>query len=91
MAPGGDEERIQGLQLQHRLKLSSACGYVDFTNFTPNFQDMLDYIFIDTKNLSVKNVVPSFTVEELTLHTAIPSVVFPSDHIAQICDLTWSA
>ncbi|PVD39383.1 hypothetical protein C0Q70_02013 [Pomacea canaliculata] len=88
---GGDEERIQGLQLQHRLKLSSACGYVDFTNFTPNFQDMLDYIFIDTKNLSVKNVVPSFTVEELTLHTAIPSVVFPSDHIAQICDLTWSA
>lgn len=25
--------------------------------------------------------------EEVTLHTALPSVVFPSDHIALVCTL----
>lgn len=61
-----------------------------YTNYTPNFHDMLDYIFVDSKNLAVKQVVPMPTHEEVTLHTALPSVVFPSDHIALICDLTWN-
>lgn len=51
---------------------------------------MLDYIFVDSKKLAVKQVIPMPTHEEVTLHTALPSVVFPSDHIAQVCDLTWN-
>ncbi|KAK7113663.1 hypothetical protein V1264_012912 [Littorina saxatilis] len=50
---------------------------------------MLDYIFADSKNLAVKQVVPMPSHEEVTLHSGLPSVVFPSDHIAQVCDLTW--
>lgn len=87
---GGEEERPQGLELRHNLDLKSACGYVTYTNYTPNFHDMLDYIFVDSKKLAVKQVIPMPMHEEVTLHTGLPSVVFPSDHIAQVCDLTWN-
>jgi 2',5'-phosphodiesterase len=73
------------------MDLISACGYVDYTNYTPNFHGMLDYIFVDATKLKVKQVIPMPTHEEVTLHSGIPSVVFPSDHIAQICDLVWTS
>lgn len=88
-ALGGEEQRIHGLELRHDFHLISACGYTDFTNYTAEFSGMLDYIFVDARRLSVKQVVPMPSKEEVSLHTGLPSVVFPSDHIAQICDLSW--
>lgn len=79
------------MELRHDMDLISACGYVDYTNYTPNFHGMLDYIFVDATKLKVKQVIPMPTHEEVTLHSGIPSVVFPSDHIAQICDLVWTS
>ena len=34
-------------------------------------------------------VVPLPSLEEVTRHCALPSIVFPSDHIALIADLKW--
>ena len=86
---GGKAEKVEGLELRHDLELKSACGFSTYTNYTANFNAMLDYIFVDSEKLVVRQVIPMPTHEEVTLHTAIPSVVFPSDHLAQVCDLTW--
>lgn len=83
------EEAICNLNFNQPFKLDSGCGTPKYTNFTGGFQDCLDYIFYDTEKLQVTQVVPMPSVDELMAHTAIPSIVFPSDHIALICDLKW--
>ena len=75
--------------MQHNIDLVSACGTVDYTNYTPTFNGMLDYVFIDACHLAVEQVVPMPSHEEVTQYSGLPSVVFPSDHIAQVCDLSW--
>ena len=37
----------------------------------------------------MKEVIPFPSEDELCAHTAIPNIVFPSDHIACIADLRW--
>ncbi|KPI93870.1 2',5'-phosphodiesterase 12 [Papilio xuthus] len=81
------DEKISNLCLSHGLLLGSACGTPPFTNFTVGFADCLDYIFYDKNNLEVEQVIPFPSIEELQAHTALPSIVFPSDHIAIISDL----
>lgn len=44
------------------------------------------YLYIYT-SFYFSQVIPFPSVEELKLHTALPSIVFPSDHIALISDL----
>jgi 2',5'-phosphodiesterase len=34
-------------------------------------------------------VVPLPSIEELQQHVALPSVVFPSDHVALVADVLW--
>ncbi|GJQ66888.1 hypothetical protein Trydic_g7910 [Trypoxylus dichotomus] len=81
------EEAIEGVNLRQQFQLGSACGTPKFTNFTAGFQDCLDYIYYDKTKLAVEQVIPLPTVEELSQNTALPSVVFPSDHIALVADL----
>ncbi|XP_075992185.1 2',5'-phosphodiesterase 12 [Anticarsia gemmatalis] len=80
-------EAVSGLSLEQNIALSSACGTPMYTNFTDGFADCLDYIFYEKINLDVEQVVPLPSTEELRLHTALPSVVFPSDHISLVSDL----
>ncbi|CAG9099590.1 unnamed protein product [Plutella xylostella] len=86
-----ESEAVTNLTLQQDIGLSSACGTPQYTNFTAGFADCLDYIFYDNQNLTVDQVIPFPTVEELQAHTALPSIVFPSDHIALIADLKFTA
>lgn len=81
------QEAVRGVHLKQKLPLKSACGTPKFTNFTHGFQACLDYIFYHEKNLQVVQFVPLPTLEELTENTALPSVVFPSDHISLVADL----
>ncbi|KAK9879423.1 hypothetical protein WA026_006490 [Henosepilachna vigintioctopunctata] len=83
------EEAVKNLKLEQNIPLASACGTPQFTNFTSGFADCLDYIFYQTNNLKVTQVVPLPSNEELTQNTALPSIVFPSDHIALISDIQW--
>jgi hypothetical protein len=67
--------------LSHSLRLSSA--YPDstpFTNFTETFNGCLDYIFAGP-TLQLVSVEPLLTLEEASRHTALPSPVWPSDHL----------
>ncbi|CAH0404752.1 unnamed protein product [Chilo suppressalis] len=81
------EQAVTGLSLEQGTLLESACGTPQFTNFTEGFADCLDYIFYDKSSLQVEQVVPMPSLEELQANTALPSVVFPSDHIALVADL----
>lgn len=83
------EEQVQDVELKQPFKLSSACGTPKYTNFTEGFADCLDYIYYDTKHLSVAQVIPLPSHEEIIQHTALPSIVCPSDHIALVADLKW--
>ncbi|CAL1533474.1 unnamed protein product [Lymnaea stagnalis] len=83
----GKEEAFTSLELYQPINMESACGRPAYTNFTQGFQETLDYIFIDSDKLEVTSVVPMPSEEEVRAHVALPSIVFPSDHIAQICDL----
>ncbi|XP_022123100.2 2',5'-phosphodiesterase 12 [Pieris rapae] len=81
------EQAITGLSLEQPILLGSACGTPQYTNFTAGFAECLDYIYYDVNNLEVEQVVPFPSVEELRAHIALPSIVFPSDHIAVVSDL----
>ncbi|CAI9718258.1 Hypothetical predicted protein [Octopus vulgaris] len=85
----GSTDSILGMNLNHFLSLSSGCGYPVYTNYVGGFNATLDYIFYDNTCFDVAEVVPLPDDSEVVLHTALPSVVFPSDHIAQICTLKW--
>lgn len=83
------EEAIDTVNLSQPFSLASACGTPKYTNYTAGFADCLDYIFYDKSNLTVTEVVPFPSEAEMALHTALPSIVFPSDHIALISTLKW--
>ncbi|KAK0179659.1 hypothetical protein PV327_005391 [Microctonus hyperodae] len=82
-------EKVDGVSLVHDLSIASACGTPEYTNFTVEFADCLDYIYYESDKLNVTQVVPMPSKDELSLHGAIPSVVFPSDHIAICADMKW--
>lgn len=81
-------EEVTSFDFTHDFNLSSACGYPKYTNYVGAFQGHLDYVFVD-QTLDVFSVVPAPDHELVTQHKALPSVVFPSDHIAQICVIKW--
>ncbi|XP_078620221.1 2',5'-phosphodiesterase 12-like [Branchiostoma floridae x Branchiostoma japonicum] len=85
----GKLELQEGVDLSHPFTLTSACGLPDYTNYVGGFQGTLDYIMIDTCQLAVNQTIPMPTHEEVTANTALPSIVFPSDHIAIIADVEW--
>jgi mRNA deadenylase 3'-5' endonuclease subunit Ccr4 len=69
----------------------SASGYPQFTNFTAGFKDLLDYVFIPANSgLHVLRTAPLPSEEELRERTALPSAVYPSDHVALALDLTFA-
>lgn len=85
------EQIVEKVTLSHDSSFASACGTPQYTNYTVEFADCLDYIFYQTSGLEVTQVVPLPSKEELSLNSAIPSVVFPSDHVALCADLRWTA
>ncbi|XP_043242342.1 2',5'-phosphodiesterase 12-like isoform X2 [Amphibalanus amphitrite] len=85
-APG---EEVHGVSFQHPYRIASACGTPEYTNYVDKFRGCLDYIFYMTDFMDVQQVVPLPSHEEVTRHTALPSVVIPSDHLALVADLGW--
>lgn len=81
------EEAVTNISLSQNMQFASACGTPEYTNYTVEFSGCLDYIYYQTERLEVEQVIPMPSNEEITLHIAIPSVVFPSDHISLCADL----
>ncbi|XP_055540860.1 2',5'-phosphodiesterase 12 [Wyeomyia smithii] len=85
-----EEEAIRGVTLSQPFQFQSACGCPKYTNFTVGFQACIDYIYYQSDALHVNDVVPLPSEEELLAYSAIPSPVFPSDHIALVANLEWT-
>lgn len=83
------DEIIDGIPLSQPFPMASACGTPETTNFTVGFSGCLDYIYYQTNHLKVTQVVPFPSKEELELYSALPSPVYPSDHLSLIADLQW--
>ena len=81
---------FQGLHLQHDFHFQSACGTPQFTNYTESFMGALDYIFVGTDHLQVTGTVTLPSLEEVREQVALPSVHFPSDHVALVCNVSWN-
>ena len=80
---------FNGLDIQHDFHLVDTCSPLPYTNYTVGFKAVLDYIFVDSDLLTIKNVVQLPSHEEVAEHTALPSICFPSDHLALVCELKW--
>ena len=90
------------VHLRHPLRLQSACGFPEWTNFVAGFAGALDYIWCDTgTNLGrdphrgVSNQAPLRptahapmpSLESVKQQTALPNDQFPSDHLPMVADL----
>ncbi len=82
-------DTFEGLDLRHNFRFSNATGTTHPTNICVGFQGVLDYVFIDSDHLQVERLVPFPPMEEVTQFVALPSVYFPSDHLAVVVDLKW--
>lgn len=67
----------------------SACGTPEYTNYTGDFKGCLDYIFYRKLNISLEGFVPVPVEKVLSEYVALPSEVFPSDHVALIAYWRW--
>uniref|UniRef100_H2YAW2 Endonuclease/exonuclease/phosphatase domain-containing protein n=1 Tax=Ciona savignyi TaxID=51511 RepID=H2YAW2_CIOSA len=76
--------------LSHDMSFINSCGSLSYTTYVTAFTGCLDYIFINPQQINVKQVVPHPPHNLVTMHTALPCVTSPSDHIAQVVDLEWA-
>lgn len=89
------EKRLYGnlsrVGMTHPFKLRSAYGAIgelSFTNYTPDFKDILDYIWYSTNNLNVVGLLGEVDKEYLSKVPGFPNYHFPSDHIALLAEFT---
>lgn len=80
-----------GLQpvMKHHLGFFSAGGFAPYSNYTPSFKQLLDYILVQESCFEVVRVAPMPSDEVFAEFTALPSAVIPSDHVAIAVDLRW--
>ena len=77
------------MDIKHDHTLISACGFPQYTNYVSNFIGCLDYIYVEPSKLNVEEVIPMCSHEEVIQYTALPNAVFPSDHLALVCELSF--
>ena len=82
-------EHVENLKIEHSVNMKSACGTPKYTTYTMGFKGCLDYIFYQSDTVSVKNVIPFPTEEELSQFEGLPNLVYPSDHLACVADMKW--
>ncbi|EER02682.1 carbon catabolite repressor protein, putative, partial [Perkinsus marinus ATCC 50983] len=76
-------------QMHHSLPLRSIYPAVvnseaTYTNYTQKFQGTLDYICFTQNSLRGLAVSNTYSYEELSAETALPSPTQPSDHILTV-------
>ena len=86
-----NQEKVLALSslpsFSHDLRLISAAGYPQYTNYVHAFKELLDYIAIESDKCEVIRIAPFPSEEILSEYTALPSKVFPSDHMAVCVDI----
>jgi mRNA deadenylase 3'-5' endonuclease subunit Ccr4 len=59
-----------------------------FTNYVKGYQAALDYIWYESPKLRVTRCL-DMPDESLVRDTYCPSAVYPSDHLAVVCDMEY--
>nr|CAG8435066.1 7323_t:CDS:2 [Entrophospora candida] len=70
--------------LSHKYPLKSAYSNIEelpFTNFTPTFTGVIDYIWYSTNTLNVTKLLGGVDEEYISKIVGFPNAHFPSDHI----------
>jgi CCR4-NOT transcription complex subunit 6 len=70
--------------LKHDLALRSSCasfGEMKMTNYTPTFDEAIDYVFYTPRSLKVTSVLGDVDRKYLSKVVGFPNAYFPSDHI----------
>lgn len=64
--------------------------HMRYTNYTLDFKETIDHIFV-SDDLTAEWTFPQPSEDDLAEDVALPSVAFPSDHIALVADLVPAA
>ncbi|KAF2087167.1 hypothetical protein K490DRAFT_66034 [Saccharata proteae CBS 121410] len=75
--------------MAHPFSLKSAysnIGELSFTNYTPNFSGVIDYIFYSSNALAVSGLLGEVDKEYLQRVPGFPNYHFPSDHLALLTE-----
>lgn len=75
--------------MSHPFTLKSAyssIGELSFTNYTPGFTDVLDYIWYSANSLRVSGLLGDVDKEYLQRVPGFPNFHFPSDHLALVAE-----
>lgn len=81
---GRDYGRFTEEGFRHIFKLNSAydaIGELPFTNFSPGFTNVIDYIWYSTPTLKVKGLLGKVDEDYVSRGIGFPDAHFPSDHI----------
>ena len=81
---GRDYGKFTEKGFTHGLHFKSAysnIGEMSFTNFTPSFTDVLDYIWYTPSSLNVRGLLGEMDKEYLNHYVGFPNAHAPSDHI----------
>lgn len=88
------EVGASAMHLRHPLRLRSACGDPEWTNFVSGFRGALDYVWCDTSSDTAFGAAmvpvahaPMPPLEAVTRQTALPNDEFPSDHLPMVADV----
>lgn len=80
--------------MAHGFSLKSAYSGTDelsFTNYTPNFTGILDYIWYSTNTLQVRGLLGNVDQDYLRKVPGFPNQHFPSDHLSLRAELSVKA
>lgn len=75
--------------ITHPFSLRSSynhIGELDFTNYTPGYTDVIDYIWYSTNSLQCTGLLGNVDKEYLGRVPGFPNWHFPSDHLALLAD-----
>ncbi|KAK0543371.1 Glucose-repressible alcohol dehydrogenase transcriptional effector, partial [Tilletia horrida] len=77
--------------LEHKLSLRSAyegIGELPFTNYTPNYKGVIDYVWYNTNALAVSGLLGDVDPAYRDKVVGFPNAHFPSDHVCLLAEFT---
>ncbi|KAJ3021509.1 Glucose-repressible alcohol dehydrogenase transcriptional effector [Thoreauomyces humboldtii] len=76
--------------LHHKFSLKSSyshTGELDFTNFTPDFTGVIDYVWYSTNTLDVSGLLGSVDKDYVARTVGFPNAHHPSDHLPLVVSM----
>ncbi|KAL2380302.1 Glucose-repressible alcohol dehydrogenase transcriptional effector [Blastomyces dermatitidis] len=82
----------RGMSYPFNLKSAyGAIGELDFTNYTPDFADVIDYIWYTSNALQVTGLLGAVDKSYLQRVPGFPNYHFPSDHLALMAEFSFKS